>query len=121
MKVPMSEIWWPISTFSFWYYFECFQPRIGRKIRISSLGLKNFLINNSVPVKFNILHQTLMSWVQHDKAFQETITFTDKGKLISYLDLESTLETFKNGSPYLATIKSFKENALVSEGKFCPL
>ena len=62
-----------------------------------------------------------MSWAQHDKAFQETITFTDKGKLISYLDLENTLEIFKNGSPYLATIKSFKENALVSEGKFCPL
>ena len=31
-----------------------------------------------------------MSWAQRDKALQETITFTDKGKLISYLDLEST-------------------------------
>ena len=65
-----------------------------------SLGLKNILINNSVPVKFNILHRTLMSWAQRDKALQETIIFTGKGKLISHLDLESTLETFKNGSPY---------------------
>ena len=41
-----------------------------------------------------------MSWAQRDKALQETIIFMGKGKLIRHLDLESTLETFKNGSPY---------------------
>jgi len=40
-----------------------------------------------------------MSWAQHNKALQETITFMDKGKLISYLDLESTLEEFKEWKP----------------------
>ena len=40
-----------------------------------------------------------MSWAQRDKASQETITFTDKGKLISYLDLEITLEKFKERKP----------------------
>ena len=68
-----------------------------------------------------------MSWAQHDKAFQETITFTDKGKLISYLDLEITLEKFKERKPLfshnkeLYISKEVKENALVSEGKSCPL
>ena len=68
-----------------------------------------------------------MSWAQRDKASQETITFTDKGKLISYLDLEITLEKFKERKPLfnhnkeLYISKEVKENALVSEGKSCPL
>ena len=86
--------------------------------------MKNILIKNSVPVKFNILHRTLMSWAQHDKALEETITFTDKGKLISYLDLENTLEKFKEWKPLCSHNKELyvsKENVLVSEGKSCPL
>ena len=67
-----------------------------------------------------------MSWAQRDKALQETITFTDKGKLISHLD-QSTLEKFKEWKPLfshnkeLYISKEVKENALVSEGNSCPL
>ena len=68
-----------------------------------------------------------MSWAQRDKALWETITFTDKGKLISYLDLESTLEKFKEWKPLfshnkeLYISKEVQENALVWEDKSCPL
>ena len=36
-----------------------------------------------------------MSWTQCDKTLQGAITFTDKGKSISYSDLEGILEKIK--------------------------
>ena len=70
----------------------------------------------------NILHRTLTSWAQHDKTQRKIITFKDKGKSISYSDLEGNLKKI-NSKPLFScnkeiyVAKEFKENALASGAK----